>query len=69
MKLFDATDTAWPPDPLQIDLSDGTWLTPQQAAAVARVSERTVWRWHAEREIALKVGGRLWINKRRLFGQ
>ena len=69
MELFDRTDPAWPPDPLEIDLTDGSWLTPQQAAAVARISERTLWRWARERDIGLKIGGRLWINKRRLFGR
>jgi len=69
MELFDATDRAWPPDPLEIDLTDGAWLTPQQAAAAARVSDRTLWRWLRERDISLKVGGRVWINRRRLFGQ
>ncbi|QYM73901.1 helix-turn-helix domain-containing protein [Pseudochrobactrum sp. Wa41.01b-1] len=44
-------------------------LTPQQAASVARISERTLWRWVRERDISIKVGGRLWVNKRRLFGQ
>ncbi|MCM0752934.1 hypothetical protein DEA98_22895 [Brucella pseudogrignonensis] len=69
MELFDQTDCNWPPDPLGIDLTDGSWLTPQQAAAAARVSERTLWRWVRERDIGVKVFGRLWISKRRLFGQ
>lgn len=69
MQLFDRTDLNWPPDASTIDLNDGQWLTPQQAAAVARVSERTIWRQHAERDIAIKVFGRIWINRRRLFGQ
>lgn len=67
MRLFDETDAAWPPDPEKIDLSDGGWLTPQQAAAAARISERTLWRWLAERHIAIKVGGRIWVSRRRLF--
>lgn len=69
MELFDATDRAWPPDPLEIDLADGSWMTPQQAAAAARVSDRTLWRWLRERDIGLKIGGRVWINRRRLFGR
>lgn len=69
MELLDANDPNWPVSPLDIDLTDGTWLTPQQAAAVARISERTLWRWLRDRDISIKVGGRLWISKRRLFGQ
>lgn len=69
MDLYDNTDPHWPICALNIDLSDGSWLTPQQAAAVARISERTLWRWVRERDISIKVGGRLWVNKRRLFGQ
>lgn len=69
MKLFDTTDPDWPPDPLKINLNDGCWLTPQQAAAAARISDRTLWRWLRDRDISLKIGGRLWVNKRRLFGQ
>ncbi|MGP3711762.1 helix-turn-helix domain-containing protein [Brucella sp. RRSP16] len=44
-------------------------MTPQQAAAAARVSDRTLWRWLRERDIGLKIGGRVWINRRRLFGR
>lgn len=69
MRLLDATDPHWPPDPSRIDLTDPDWLTPQQAAAAARVSERSIWRWLGEREIAIRIGGRVWISRRRMFGQ
>ena len=63
-----ASGEAWPPDPRFIDLDDGSWLTPQQAAAAARVDERTIRRWIATKGIAVKtVGGRVWVNKGRLF--
>jgi hypothetical protein len=57
----------WPPDPATIDLSGGEWLTPKQAEGVALVSERTIWRRIAEQSIAIKIGGRVWVNRRRLM--
>jgi len=70
MRLFDEShDPAWPPDPETLDLNDPDFVTPQQAAALARISERTLWRWLSERPIALKVGGRVYVSRRRLFGQ
>ena len=63
-----STDAAWPPDPTKIDLDDGTWLTPQQAAGVAKADERTIRRWVRERNIAIRTpGGRIWISRHRLF--
>ena len=58
----------WPPDPTKINLDDGSWLTPQQAAGVAKADERTISRWVKTRDIAIKTpGGRVWISRRRLF--
>ena len=61
-------DFHWPPDPASIDLRDGSWLTPDQAAHEARVSLRTVRRWLKDRSISIRVGGRVYIHRRRLLG-
>lgn len=68
MDLFDKSKRNWPPSFNEIDLSDGNWITPQQASGVARVSLRTIQRWQTERDFWIKVGGRVWINKDRMFG-
>lgn len=69
MELFEKTDPHWPPDPMTIDLNSGEWLTPKQAMGVAQIGESTYYRWRKERDIAIKIGGRVWVNKRRLMGQ
>jgi len=57
----------WPPDPATIDLNSRDWLTPSQAAGAARVSERTIWQLIADHDISLKLGGRRFVSRRRLF--
>lgn len=67
--LLDDADPDWPPDPVTIDLNNPDWLTIPQAAYLARVTERTLWRQVAARDIAIKVLGRTWVSRRRLFSQ
>ncbi|MBB4017049.1 hypothetical protein GGR16_002078 [Chelatococcus caeni] len=56
----------WPPPDL--DLNDPRWLTPKEAAHIARVDERTVREWARTKDIAVWTpGGRCWIDRRRLF--
>lgn len=51
----------------QIDLGDGNWLTPKQAAAEAGVSVVTVRRWLKEKGIiGTQVGGRWYVNREML---
>jgi hypothetical protein len=58
----------WPPDPTTINLDNSQWLTIAQAAAAARVSEKTIRRWVRERDIAVFLpSGRAWIHRGRLF--
>lgn len=58
----------WPPDPATIDLNSSDWLTPSQAAGAARVSERTIWQLIADHDVSIKLGGRRFVSRRRLFG-
>ena len=63
-----SSDLDWPPDPLRIDFDSGEWITLQQAAAVARVSEKTVRDWVRTRDVAVFLpSGRYLISRRRLF--
>lgn len=57
----------WPPDPATLDLNSSDWLTPSQAAGAARVSERTIWQIIAERDVSIKIGGRRFVSRKRLF--
>lgn len=57
----------WPPDPATIDLNSRDWLTPSQAAGAARVSERTIWQLVADHDISIKLGGRRFVSRKRLF--
>ncbi|ALA17183.1 MULTISPECIES: helix-turn-helix domain-containing protein [unclassified Chelatococcus] len=56
----------WPPE--DIDLNDPRWLTPKEAAHIARVDEKTIRRWAREFDVAIWTpAGRCWIDRRRLF--
>lgn len=65
MELFDYTDPDWPPK--EVDLANGDWLTIQQTAFDFKVDKRTVERWIVKRSISIKIGGRVWINRRRII--
>lgn len=61
-------EEAWPPDPATINLRDGTWVRRERAAELANCHLDTIKRRIAHEDIAIKVGGKWWVNRARLLG-
>ncbi len=57
----------WPPDPLSINLHNGTWLLVPDAAFVAARSESWVRRRIRDENIAIQIGATLWVSRIRLL--
>ncbi|KAB2795930.1 helix-turn-helix domain-containing protein [Brucella anthropi] len=56
------------PDPSTIDFNDPRWVSVQEAAHIATVSERTIRIWVKERGIAVLLpSGRYRIDRAKLF--
>ncbi|WP_043061763.1 helix-turn-helix domain-containing protein [Brucella anthropi] len=56
------------PDPSTIDFNDQRWVSVQEAAYIAAVSERTIRMWVKERKLAVMLpSGRYRIDRTRLF--
>lgn len=63
----EVVEEAWPPDPMTINLHDGTWLLAKAAKDVAGCSIDTIYRRIAAENIAVKIGGVWWVNRARLL--
>jgi len=61
------TEDSWPPDPVTIDLNDGSWLSRGEAAYLTRSSTDTITRRMSEEKIAIRIGKKWWIKKARLL--